>query len=183
MILVIISGLIPNIVTAFDLSLEATQQSIEKKHSDINHIDGSHFLKLNAKKTLIFDTRQQNEFDVSHIKNAIRVNPLITNKDFMAKFGLQVKGQNIVFYCSVGQRSSLLASRLNPLLLKQGADSIYNLKGGIFQWRNEQRTLIQNGLPTQFVHPFNPLWGLLLKDKSSIKIFPDETPTKNPANQ
>jgi rhodanese-related sulfurtransferase len=183
MMLFIIAGLTPDTVTAFDLSLEATQQSIEKKYSNIDHIVGSHFLKLNTKKTLIFDVRQKKEFDVSHIKNAIHVNPTITNKNFMTKFGLQLKGQNIVFYCSVGERSSLLASRLKPLLLKQGADNIYNLKGGIFQWRNEQRILIQNGLPTQFVHPFNPLWGLLLKDKSSIKFFPEKIPTKSSINQ
>jgi rhodanese-related sulfurtransferase len=183
MMLVIIAGLIPSTVAAFGFSLETTQKSIEKKYSNINHIDGSHFLKLNTEKTLIFDIRQQNEFDVSHIKKAIRVDPNITNKGFMDKFGLQVKGQNVVFYCSVGWRSSALVSHLQPLLLKQGADKIYNLKGGIFQWRNEQRILIQNGQPTQFVHPFNPLWGVLLKDKNSIKFFPEKIPTKSSVSQ
>ena len=80
MMLVIIAGLIPSTVAAFGFSLEATQKSIEKKYSNINHIDGSHFLKLNTEKTLIFDIRQQNEFDVSHIKKAIRVDPTLPIK-------------------------------------------------------------------------------------------------------
>lgn len=167
------AGLNPGTATALNFSLDEIQQDIEDQYQNISHIDGNHVLTMKSEKTIIFDVRQQAEFDVSHLKNAIRIPPNINNKDFMNTFGDQVEGKNVIFYCSVGGRSSFLASRLKPSLLKQGAKNIYNLKGGIFQWRNQQRTLIQNELPTQYIHPFNPLWGLLIEDKSSIRLLPN----------
>ena len=172
------AGLNSGAATALDFSLDAIQQSIEGQHQDISHVDGYQVLNLNTEKTIIFDVRQQAEFEVSHLKNAIRIAPDINSNDFMSAFGDQIEGKNIVFYCSVGRRSSILASRLKPSLLKQGAQNIYNLKGGIFKWRNEQRALIQNEQPTQYIHPFNPLWGLLIEDQSAIRLLPEQALTK-----
>lgn len=172
------AGLNSDTVTALDFSLDAIQQSIEDQYQDISHVDGYHIVKLNTEKTIIFDVRQQPEFEVSHLDNAIRIAPNINSKDFMSAFGDQIEGKNIVFYCSVGRRSSILASRLKPSLLKQGAKNIYNLRGGIFKWRNEQRALIQNERPTQYIHPFNPLWGLLIEDQSAIRLLPEQALTK-----
>jgi rhodanese-related sulfurtransferase len=169
-------GLNPATTFSMDFSLELIQADLEKKFDNIIHIDGATFSILNTDNTLVFDVRQRTEFDVSHIKNAIRIDQDITNEDFIQRYNKQLKGRNIIFYCSVGQRSSLLASRLKPLILNQGAKEIYNLKGGIFQWHNEQRALIQNGKPTQYIHPFSPMWSLLLKDKQTIKFFPTKDP-------
>jgi 3-mercaptopyruvate sulfurtransferase SseA len=40
------------------------------------------------------------------------------------------------------------------------------LAGGIFQWANEERPLVDAaGNPTTRVHPYNRFWGRLLKPK------------------
>lgn len=173
-----IAVIIPTTTLAVGFSLDAIQVDLEKNYNNIVHIDGNSLSILNSENTLIFDVRQQKEFDVSHIKMAIRIDPNMTNEAFIKKFNNQLKGKDIVFYCSVGQRSSLLASRLQPLLLTQGTKEVYNLKGGIFRWHNEQRPLIQNGQPTQFIHPFNPVWGLLIKEKRTIKFLPKKDSIK-----
>lgn len=168
-----LASLIPSSVIALDFSLDRIQKNLEKKYYNIAHIDGNNFSKLNHEKTIIFDVRELNEFDVSHLPQAIQVDPGVSNQSFISNYKQQVAGKNIVFYCSVGQRSSILASRLKSALIEQGATKVYNLKGGIFQWRNEKNELIQDNKPTQFVHPFNPLWGLLLDDKKAIRFQPE----------
>jgi len=174
LMLLIVATLISFPTLALDFSLETVQSNIEKKYNKIDHIDGRDFLNLNKENTIVFDVRQQNEFDISHIKSATRISPNIENDVFINKFGDKLKEKNIIFYCSVGQRSSSLASRLQPFLLALGANEIYNLKGGIFKWHNEKRALVLQGHPTNFIHPFNTKWGLLLDDKQSIRFLPNK---------
>jgi rhodanese-related sulfurtransferase len=169
------SSLIPATVLALSFNLETIQNDLEKQYDNISHIDGNNFSKLNHEKTIIFDVREQHEFDVSHLPQAIQVDPEISNQSFISNYKEQVTGKNIVFYCSVGQRSSVLSSRLKTSLIEQGATKVYNLKGGVFRWRNEKKELIQNKKPTQFIHPYNPLWGLLLDDKKAIRFQPENS--------
>ena len=175
LMLLIMSSLIPATVLALSFNLETIQNDLEKQYDNISHIDGNNFSKLNHEKTIVFDVREQHEFDVSHLPQAIQVDPEISNQSFISNYKEQVTGKNIVFYCSVGQRSSVLASRLKTSLIEQGATKVYNLKGGIFRWSNEKKELIQNKKPTQFIHPYNPLWGLLLDDKKAIRFQPENS--------
>jgi len=171
-ILLLLAGLTPISAVALDFSLQGIQKDLEKQYDNISHIDGNSFSKLNHEKTIVFDVREQKEFKVSHLSQAIQLDPEISTQAFINLFKHQITGKNIVFYCSVGQRSSILASQLKPDLLEQGATTVYNLKGGIFQWHNEQRELMQDKKPTQFIHPYNPLWGLLLEEKKTIRFKP-----------
>ena len=175
LMLLIMSSLIPATVLALSFNLETIQNDLEKQYDNISHIDGDNFSKLNHEKTIVFDVREQHEFDVSHLPQAIQVDPEISNQSFISNYKEQVTGKNIVFYCSVGQRSSVLASRLKTSLIEQGATKVYNLKGGVFRWSNEKKELIQNKKPTQFIHPYNPLWGLLLDDKKAIRFQPENS--------
>ena len=172
LMLLFLAGLTPISVVALDFSLEGIQKDLENQHDNIRHIDGNSFSKLNHETIVLFDTREQIEFDVSHISGAIQLDPAISTQAFINHFKNQIVGKDIVFYCSVGQRSSILASRLKSALIEQGANEVYNLKGGIFQWHNEQRELIHDKNPTQFIHPYNPLWGLLLEEKKTIRFKP-----------
>ena len=178
LLILLVSTLTPTTALTMDFSIEVIQANIEKKHQNIKHIKAGDLLKLDH-NTVIFDVREKQEFDVSHIKNAIRIKPDIDSIKFIEKFSNQLEGKNLVFYCSVGRRSSALASRLQPLLIKEGVHEVYNLKGGIFQWHNEGKSLVQNGGLTKHIHPYSPLWGLLLENKQSIKYSPD-TPTDKP---
>ena len=65
----------------------------------------------------------------------------------------------VVLYCSVGYRSSEMAGYLQ----KRGFDKVYNLEGSIFAWANEGRPVYRGGERVHEVHPYDRVWGRLLK--------------------
>ena len=78
---------------------------------------------------------------------------------------------DLVCYCSVGYRSSIVAEQI--LKLKEDGQlpcglRPVNLEGSIFQWASEGRSLTrkgQTGVPVEIkvttVHPFSTVWGAL----------------------
>lgn len=109
---------------------------------------------------LVLDARTEAEYAVSHLQTARQIDP--SNSEQVAVSSLRDVPQNapIVVYCSVGYRSARAAEQLT----QAGFHCVYNLEGGIFQWANEGRSLLQNGQPTRQVHPYNATWEKLLKD-------------------
>ncbi|MEA5623977.1 rhodanese-like domain-containing protein [Nostoc sp. UHCC 0251] len=105
---------------------------------------------------LVLDARSPAEYAVSHIETAVLIDPLT---DDLAALSTVSKDRLIVVYCAVGYRSAKLAQQLD----KAGMKCIYNLSGGIFQWANEGRLMFRDDRPTQVVHPYNAIWGKLLK--------------------
>ncbi|MDZ8031257.1 rhodanese-like domain-containing protein [Nostoc sp. DedSLP04] len=125
------------------------------KEIDCNQL--AQLLSDSAKpRPLLLDARSQAEYAVSHIETAVRIDPLTEDLTAVAT---ALKDRPIVVYCAVGYRSAKLAQKLD----KAGIKCIYNLSGGIFQWANEDRPIFQNGHPTKVVHPYNAIWGKLLK--------------------
>ncbi len=118
-IFAIIAILVPNTALTLDFSFQSIQADIEKKHQNIKHIKAGDLLKL-GHNTIIFDVREKQEFDVSHIKNAIRIKPDIDSIKFIETFSNQLKGKNLVFYCSVGRRSSALPLDYSHCLSRKG---------------------------------------------------------------
>lgn len=110
------------------------------------------WLETGQPKIQLIDTRKEEEFLVSHLPQAQNIPDLETAQ---ANLDPTI---TIVAYCSVGYRSSKLAQQLQQL----GYDQVWNLEGSIFQWVNEGRTVIQNGQPTQQVHPYSEKWKVLL---------------------
>lgn len=48
-----------------------------------------------------------------------------------------------------------------------------NLIGGLFQWSNENRSLVTtDATPTNAIHPYNDDWGRLIKDRNTIRYTP-----------
>ncbi len=111
----------------------------------------------------ILDVREQEEFEVSHLANAHRVDPDISPEAFKQRFAGQMQGKHVVLYCSIGWRSSELADQLAPYIKAEGATDISNLRGGIFRWHNESRPLTNAKGATDKVHPFGPDWAGLLE--------------------
>ena len=108
-------------------------------------------------KPHLLDAREPAEYAVSHLVGAVRVSPDATAKEILASLD---SGRPIVVYCSVGYRSSRLATRL----LENGRVSVSNLEGSIFTWANEKRPLVGvDGHATTLVHPFDSVFGRLLK--------------------
>ena len=104
----------------------------------------------------LLDIREPDEFAVSHLRGAINVSPDASATEAMKKID---PARPVVVYCSVGYRSSRLAERL----IAAGFKNVSNLEGSIFAWANEGRALEKDGQPARTVHPYNAVFGRLLK--------------------
>lgn len=130
-----------------------------------NSVPYIHVDELKSKKNLlIFDTREKEEFEISHLKKAI----FLGFNSFDPKKMKQIyKNQNdtIVVYCSIGVRSE----KIGEQLLKLGYKHVYNLYGGIFEWKNEDQEVVDsNQKPTQNVHAFSNEWSKYLLKGNKI---------------
>ncbi len=150
--------------------LSQVHQAIQHQFPEVDHIDTQTLITMAPEDVILFDVREQAEFRVSHLKNAVRVDPTISAEEFVQTFAAQSKGKKAVFYCSVGQRSSDLANRAAQPLLSSGAKAVYNLENGIFGWHNEGRDIVQSdGAVTRYVHGYDRLWGRLVKDQKHTR--------------
>jgi len=157
----------PTISLAQSEKLKSVHEWIEDAYPSVDHIDSTEYLQelKPSDDVIIFDVREPEEYKVSHLRDAIQVSPNISRQDFIQQFGEILKDKQVVFYCSVGRRSSLLADRVSDSLFDQGAADIFNLKHGIFGWHDEQKPLVNEGKETDFVHPFSWRWKRYLKRK------------------
>lgn len=130
---------------------------------------------------VIVDCRREDEFDVSHIPKANHL-PFQTDDESIIRFIKEEKDKqshlnasadelNLVCYCSLGYRSSLLAQRItnivknDPELSSKGVNA-WNLEGSIFKWANEKRPLVDMyEKSTKFAHPFNLTFGMFLQSE------------------
>ena len=106
---------------------------------------------------VLLDVRTPEEWNVSHLPGARRVDPNASAETAAA--GLP-KETPIVTYCAVGYRSGEMADRLHAA----GFSHVHNLEGSIFQWANEHRPLVHENERVSIVHPYNTFWGRLLND-------------------
>ena len=128
------------------------------------------FSSDSMQKYVIFDVREQNEYEMSHLQNAVRVDPDLDAALFAKKYGKTIAQKHLVFYCSVGYRSSIFIEKVDTLARKIGAMSLANLTGGIFRWYNENLPVFDANGETNEVHPYNALWGkLLVKERKLAK--------------
>ena len=149
-----------------------TLDELLKKHNK-NSVPYITVQELAMPKTdaIILDAREPKEFEVSHIKNATlvgydffdikKVTEKYTNKD-----------QKIVVYCSIGIRSENIAKKLKD----EGYTNVFNLYGGIFEWKNNDFTVVDSeDNETEQIHTFNEAWSKWLT--KGIKVF-ETTSTK-----
>ena len=105
---------------------------------------------------LLFDVREPEEYAVSHLQDA---RPAASKDEALKALQGTPSDQRIVLYCSVGYRSSELAQ----FLMKKGFTEVYNLEGSIFAWANEGRPVYRGNELVKVVHPYDRIWGRLLK--------------------
>lgn len=149
--------------------LRSVQADIVDDYPAVLHLDGA-ALAERARDALLFDVREVDEFAVSHLPGARRVDPDMDADAFMAAYGALIGGRDVVFYCSVGVRSSRMVERLSDRL--GAARSVWNLEGGVFAWHNASRPLENAAGATDFVHPYNRSWGRLVERSAQIKTAP-----------
>ncbi len=105
---------------------------------------------------IVLDVRTAEEYEVSHLPGAIRVDPDAGVPDFLRTLDRKTQ---VVAYCSVGYRSSRLVERLK----EEGFTDAKNLEGSIFEWANKGYPLEREGVSVQEVHPYDAEWGRLLE--------------------
>lgn len=112
----------------------------------------------------LLDAREITEFEVSHLKDALHVGYIEFNLESTIK-KLYNKDQMIVVYCSLGIRSEDIAEQLK----NEGYTNVYNLFGGIFEWKNNDFTVYNsNNEPTENVHAFSKEWSQWLLKGNKI---------------
>lgn len=119
-------------------------------------------LDKKLKNFTLLDAREKREFEVSHIEDAKWIGYDTFNKKNVSELD---KNEPIVVYCSIGYRSE----RIGEKLVDMGFKEVYNLKGGIFEWVNQDQTVLDNqAKETDKVHAFSKTWGIWLDKGNKI---------------
>jgi rhodanese-related sulfurtransferase len=138
---------------AFNLTLKALLS-----HT-VNEVTVPEAVKSQA---LFIDARERSEYDVSHLKNALFVGYENFSYDSLAAIN---KNQKIIVYCSVGYRSENISEKL----LDAGFTDVSNLIGGIFEWVNQGKTVVDSkGDATLNVHAYSKTWGVWLNKGNKV---------------
>jgi len=112
-------------------------------------------------KAVLLDTRELEEYHVSHLKGARWVG----YDDFSLERVKDIpKDQAVVVYCSIGARSQDIGKKLKA----EGFKEVYNLYGGIFHWVNERHPVYRGNEETNEVHAYNKIWGMWLNKGKKI---------------
>ncbi len=111
---------------------------------------------------LLLDCRPANEYQVSHLQNAVRIG----YDDFSLKKVKSIaKNTPIVVYCSIGARSEQIGEKL----IAEGYTHVQNLYGSIFEWVNQGNPVYDaTGKVTQKVHAYSPIWGVWLEKGEKV---------------
>lgn len=149
--------------------LDKVHSSIEARYENIAHLNAQEFAKLDKNNVVIFDVRKPEEYAVSHIEGAVRIDPDMSADDFLTEFAPEISGRDIVFYCSVGERSSRMASRVKGKI----PNHIYNLEKGLFGWHNNGRALVRSEIQTDLIHPYDEKWGRLINQQDKVSYSPN----------
>ncbi|WCO01211.1 rhodanese-like domain-containing protein [Psychroserpens ponticola] len=113
---------------------------------------------------IILDSREPQEYEVSHIKDAISVGYDNFNIETIEKH-IPKRDQEIIVYCSLGIRSEVIANKLK----KAGYTKVKNLYGGIFEWKNKNFSIYNTQeKETDSIHTFSKEWSKWLNN--GIKI-------------
>ena len=145
---------------------QKTLSELLKKHNNesVPYISVQE-LAMPKTNAFLLDARELREYEVSHLKDALHVGYNEFNLANTTK-KLNNKDQMIVVYCSLGIRSEDISEQLK----NEGYTNVYNLFGGIFEWKNNDFKVYNlNNETTENVHVFSKEWSQwLLK---GIKIY------------
>jgi rhodanese-related sulfurtransferase len=120
--------------------------SIEKQFPETNHMPIGQYMILSSAQPV--DVREDKERKISIIPRAISLSEFEKNKD-------QYKGMNIVFYCTVGYRSSQVAEKYSKDF------RTHNLSGGILGWVKEGHDVLREDKEVKEVHVYSEEFNYL----------------------
>lgn len=122
-------------------------------------------LYKNRDDYLVLDVREKEEFEVSHLADALFVGYKEFDYSIIADIA---RDRPIVVYCSIGYRSEKIGEKLK----NNGFSQVYNLYGSIFEWTNRGYPLVDNaGQKTQRLHTYNKKWSKWVDAKEVEKVW------------
>jgi len=145
---------------------QETMSDLLKKHNtkNIPYISVQE-LAIQKTEAIILDAREPKEYEISHIKNAIHIGYDYFDIETVSRI-IKNKDKQIVVYCSLGIRSENIAEKLK----KAGYNNVYNLYGGIFEWKNKGFSVFDSEeIETEKVHVFSKEWDQWLT--KGIKVY------------
>lgn len=153
------------LISAIGFSQETIPDLLKKHNNKSVPYISIQELAMSKSEVIILDAREPKEYDTSHIKNAIYIGYDNFDIATVSKI-IENKHAQIVVYCSVGIRSEVIAEKLK----KAGHDNVFNLYGGIFNWKNEDFSVFNaEGKETDSIHTFNQEWSKWLK--KGVKVY------------
>ena len=154
--------------TSAGASLWWTEQMISLRFN-VTNISHQQLQKLlpaiDDHKVLLFDVRRPEEYQMSRIRGSIQIAPDMSAQDFIDQYSDALHNKTLIFYCSVGYRSSEFIQRINKQTDLQSVRAMHNLKGGIFRWYNEKHPVINNDGETNALHPSDESWADLIENR------------------
>lgn len=107
--------------------------------------------------TLFIDCREKDEYDISHIKNAIWVG----YNDFkLIRLKGISKSSELIVYCTIGYRSEIITKKLNDA----GFTNVKSMIGGVLEWKNHGNKVYDSEhKETETVHTYDQSWSTYLK--------------------
>jgi rhodanese-related sulfurtransferase len=121
-------------------------------------------LAMPKTKVIILDAREKEEYNISHLKNALFVGYTTFELDSVFR-KIPNKNSEIVVYCSIGIRSETIAFKLK----KAGYSHVFNLYGGIFEWKNNNFKVYNlENAETENVHAYSKEWSNWLKKGEKV---------------
>lgn len=113
----------------------------------------------------IFDAREREEYNTSHIEGAHYIGYDHLQLEELQKLP---KDATIVLYCSIGYRSEKMGEKLQ----KMGYTNVHNLYGSIFEWVNTGNKIVdKNGKETNLLHTYNKNWSKWVEDGKAKKVW------------
>jgi len=114
---------------------------------------------------LLLDTREKEEYDISHIEGAEYMGYKEYDGDLLRDVP---KDTPIVVYCSIGYRSEKIGEKIQKL----GFTKVYNLYGSIFEWVNQDNPIVDNNNePTDKIHTYNRNWSKWVEEGKAVKVW------------
>ena len=121
-------------------------------------------LAMPKTEVILLDARETEEYNVSHLEDAIHIGYDDFDINSVTKQIID-KSAVIVVYCSLGVRSEDIGEQLK----KAGYINIFNLFGGIFEWKNKGYSVYNSEEKlTEDVHAFSKAWSKWLLKGNKI---------------
>lgn len=109
------------------------KESTAQEEDTIKMVTPKEVEKLSKMKEVkLIDVRTKEEFKTEHIKNAQNI---VYDENFSEKIAQLNKNEPVIVYCKSGRRSEKCAQ----ILKDSGFVKVYDLKGGITQWKYDEK--------------------------------------------